>query len=587
MTGDKIGGGRLVLAAWLAVGAFALPAHAQQAAGSLAYGDADAGDDGAAGGETKPTRSPRTGAHDAHSGIAGYGSGRRTKIRPYLEVDQDLFAQLDPVNTLVTYTTLAAGADIDFGGRRTDGAVSVRYEHRFVEKGRTGSSDAISGLARVRREVVPRTLSIEAGGLAARTVVTAGGGTLLNSLATSGSTSQLWSVYAGPQLTTHLGRAAVNGGYTLGYTEIGALHSVTPIGGSGQALDVFDHSLTQQGSLSASFRPGEILPVGIGANAGYLREDISNLDQRLIDWRFGLQATLPVSRSVALVGDLGWERVQAAQRDALRDGTGKPVIGANGRYVTDKSQPRKIAYQTEGLIWDVGVLWRPSRRTSAAVYVGRRYDSLTYYGSLNYTPNARSSLNVSVYDGISGYGSSINNAVQSLPTDFEVSRNPFSGDIGGCAVGSSGGGCVNGALGSASSAFFRGRGVNLAWGARIGHLRAMLGAGYSYRRYIAAAGTVLAGANGSVDETYYVSAGLSGPIDRRSSFGVTGFAGIYHNARADVGDTTNWGVTGSLSRQITERLVGNASLGLFGVERRFSPDELDALARIGLRYNFR
>jgi hypothetical protein len=45
------------------------------------------------------------------SGRSGSGGGPavRTTIRPYLEVTQNLLAQITPGNDVVTYTTLAAG----------------------------------------------------------------------------------------------------------------------------------------------------------------------------------------------------------------------------------------------------------------------------------------------------------------------------------------------------------------------------------------------------------------------------------------------------------------------------------------------
>ncbi|MFD2782468.1 hypothetical protein ACFS32_16865 [Novosphingobium pokkalii] len=61
----------------------------------------------------------------------------RTTIRPYLEVTQNLLAQITPGNDVVTYTTLAAGVDATLAGRRTQGQVAVRYERRFVERGRS------------------------------------------------------------------------------------------------------------------------------------------------------------------------------------------------------------------------------------------------------------------------------------------------------------------------------------------------------------------------------------------------------------------------------------------------------------------
>ncbi|MFX4827904.1 hypothetical protein ABTB65_19430, partial [Acinetobacter baumannii] len=79
-----------------------------------------------------------------------------TRVQPYLELTQNLLAQLKPGNDVVTYTAVAAGVDVSLGGRRTQGAVSVRYERRFSEKGRYGSSDTVSGLARVQHELIAR-----------------------------------------------------------------------------------------------------------------------------------------------------------------------------------------------------------------------------------------------------------------------------------------------------------------------------------------------------------------------------------------------------------------------------------------------
>jgi len=151
--------------------------------------------------------------------------------------------------------------------------------------------------------------------------------------------------------------------------------------------------------------PGEPLPVGVGVGAGWLREDISNLDQRVDDKNVRGDVTLPVGGNLALVGGVGYEDVKVSHRDAVIDtNTGLPVIGADGQYVTDKSTPRLIAYETSGLIWDAGVIWRPSKRTALEAHIGRRYGSTTYFGSFAYAPSARSSLNVAVYDSVTGFG---------------------------------------------------------------------------------------------------------------------------------------------------------------------------------------
>jgi hypothetical protein len=239
-----------------------------------------------------------------------------------------------------------------------------------------------------------------------------------------------------------------------------------------------------------------------------------------------------------------------------------------------------------GLTWDAGVMWRPSRRTSLSAFVGRRYDSTTYYGSFAYAPNARSSLNVSVYDGVSGFGSAIGNALRELPTDFEVTRDPFNGGISGCAIGSTSGGCVNSALASVSSSVFRSRGVSATYGRTIGRMRAGIGAGYTTRKYIAAPGTILAAANGVTDKSWFVDAGLSGPIDRHSGFSVTAYAAWYESGFSAFGDSNAAGIHGSYFRNLTDRLVASASVGLDGITRKAVQNELVGSGQVGLRYNF-
>lgn len=564
-----------VLAAGLLVSA--APAALAQ---SLSYQAAD--DDGApADGGSDARSASRKGAGGHVS--RGTGSGLRTSIRPYLEVSQNLLAQITPGNDVVTYTTLAAGVDATLGGRRTQGQVSVRYERRFVEKGRIGDSDTIAGMARVSHQLVPRTLSIEAGALAARTRVEANGAASLNPISPNDAVSQVYSLYAGPALTTHVGQVAVNANYMAGYTKLTQKNAYQPAAGQPR-IDLFDHSVAQSAQVSAGVKPGVILPVGLVASAGWNREDISNLDQRIDDKQVGLQASLPMTRSAQLVGDIGWQHVQVSSRDALRDAQGNPVIDGRGRYVTDTSKPRQIAYDSEGLTWDVGVMWRPSRRTSLSAFVGRRYDSTTYFGSFAYAPNTRSSLNVSVYDGISGFGSSLGKALQQVPTDFTPGSSLGGGGLSGCGIGTTGGSCVNGALSSVSSSVFRARGVNATYGFAMGHLRLGVGAGYVRRRFIAATGTVLAQANGTVDESLYLDAGVSGPLGRDASFSVAVYDAWYNSGTSLLGKSNAYGAYASYFRRLADRLTGSASVGIDGVSRNLAADQLNVTGQLALRY---
>lgn len=543
------------------------PLHAQSLGYEAVDGDA-------------PT-SARTGRDPAARG----GSGGRTTVRPYIEAVQNVLWELSPGDDVLTYSSLAAGVDVALAGRRTEGVISVRYERRISQSDRVADGDTLSGLARIRHDLVPRTLSIEAGALATRSNIGAGGSSALNALANNDAVSQIYSVYAGPALSTHAGDVAISASYLAGYNRLEQDNVLQ--GSTGQPLnDIFDDSVVQSAQLSAGIAPGTVLPVGVTASGSFFQEDISNLDQRVRDLRGGVQVTLPVTGALAVVGSIGYEDVEISARDAVRDAAGAPVVASDGRFVTDKSQPRKLAYETDGLTWDAGVMWRPSRRTALSAFVGRRYDSMTYYGSFSYVPDARSSLTVAAFDNVSGFGGQVTRALRDLPTDFEVNRDPFNGQISGCAIGSQSGGCVNNALSSVSSSVFRGRGINATYARQIGRMQAGIGAGYMRRKFIARADSVLAAANGVIDESYYVDAGLGGPIDRRSRFAVSAYAAWFQSGLDSLNDTTTVGANAAYFRNLTDRLAASAAVGLDSVNRKVLEDQVVASGLVGLRYSF-
>ncbi len=581
-----------LIAPWGA-GGVALAQTAAGGGGPLRYTNPDAGDDTATAPDGSAVRGSSANGEDGRGAYTPPGTAnaaakarKRTRITPYIEIDQSIYDQVTPQSQVMTYTTVAAGADMTIGSHRTTGVATIRYEHHFSETRGVGSSNTVTGIARTTTELIPRTLTFDFGGLATHTSINPGGGALSNPVERNGSIYQIWSFYGGPSLSTHAGVLGIKASYDLGYNEIDRIRSYVPAGGT-TPVDLFGHSLTQQGTASIGVKPREVLPFGIALNGAYLREDTSNLDQRLTDERLGVQITQPITRSAALIGDVGWEKVQVAHRDALYDASGQPVVTSNGQYVIDRSKPRKIAYQTDGLAWDVGVVWRPSRRTMAAAFVGRRYDSTTYYGQFYHTPNSRSSISVSVFDGIYGFGSGVMATLQQLPTDFATTRDPFSGNVAGCLQGTTGGGCLTGALGSANALAFRAHGFNASYGVTLGRLSVNMGGGYFSRRFIGAQDTILASQNGALDQTWYVNAGLSGQIDRQTRFFVNGFGSVYRTSTVAQSDTADWGVNGSLVRHLTDRLVGTASVEVLGVNPQIAPDQLDMLGQLGLRYNFR
>ena len=521
---------------------------------------------------------------------AGRGSGRETgiQIQPYIEAAQVLSQELTPGDDLVTYTRLAAGVDAGFAGRNSAGSVSLRYERQISYDDDFGDFDTISGVARASLALVPRTLTLETGALASRTRVERNGfatnGAFGNN---SASTSQLYSIFAGPSLQTRQGPLEVSGAYRVGYSRVESPDAFA-IAPGGARVDFFDDSVTHNASARVGAAPGTLLPViGVGIGGGWNRQDISNLDQRIDNKYVRADVTLPVSLTLALVGGAGYEDNRVSSRDALRDGDGNLVIDGNGRFVTDDSQPRQIAYETDGFIWDVGIMWRPSRRTSLSANVGRRYGSTTYYGTLSYEPDQRSSLNVNVYDNITGFGGLLTDGLDGLGTDFEAFRNPISGDLGGCVVSSEAGNCALARLGSLRSSAFRSRGVTASYGRTYGPTTIGVGAGYDRRRFIAATGTVLGDVNGALDENTWVSAYLNHSLDRQSSVGVGVSASWFESGLDNAGDGVGYSANAAYSRNLVRGLDATFAIGLDGVSRDDRNDFAVASALIGLRYTFR
>ena len=520
---------------------------------------------------------------ESEAGDTSFAS-ERTSIDPYIEANSIASWQISPDSDVVTYTQLAAGVDAAIVGRNNGGSISLRYERNFAHQSDGADSDTLTGIARGYASIVPRVLTVEAGGLASSTRVDAQGRSVINPTVDDDFSTQTYSVYAGPNLQTRAGDVDVSANYRIGYTRVDGPDFVTA---GGRQADLFDESVTHSATVRAGTRPGQPLPVGVGVGAGYYQEDVSNLDQRVRDAYVRGDVTVPISPTLAIVAGAGVEDVEVSSRDAVRDAAGDPVIGSDGRFITDESSPRIIAYEASGLIWDVGVVWTPSSRTRLEAHFGHRYDSETFYGNFSWRPSSRSNLQIGVYDGIQGFGGRLNNALAQLPTDFTVTRDPVTGEITGCVTTLDGSGCLDGLLGSVRSSVFRGRGVTASYSRRIGRMTAGIGAGYDRRKFIGAPGTVLALADGIVDESYYVTAGLSGPVGQRGSFSINTFANWFDSGTAGVGDVRSIGSSASYTEQVMRNLSARAAVAISTLNSDIAPDNFTtASALLGLRYDF-
>ncbi|MES3108590.1 hypothetical protein [Sphingomonas aurantiaca] len=513
----------------------------------------------------------------------------RVTVRPYIEASQILDADLSGGDTL-TYTSLAAGVDATIATPRVAGQVSYRYERRFAWNDDVGDSDIHSGLARVDAKL-NRNLTIEAGGIATRTrsdIRGAAPGLLVGNV---DNVSQLYAVYAGPSFTGVAGPVTFNANYRLGYTKVETpTFADTNIGG--QRLDYYDDSIGHTATASATVAPGMIAPFGVTLSGAYDRETASQLKQRYEGYYGRGDVLQPISPYVALTAGVGYEKIETSQKDALVDATGAPVLDEDGRFVTNAASPRRIAYRTDGIYYDAGVVWRPNRRTSVEGHIGKRYGSLSYTGTATYQASQSVGLAVNVYDGVQTFGRQLRTGLANLPTSFVSGQQQgFGQQFNGCVFGSSGaqpGACLNDVFQSISTSSYRARGIDgvliatrgrSTWGAGIGYASRKL---YSPRL---APGLVVSGLD---DQSYYGQLFYARSLTPVSGINTDLFVNYYDSGVEDItGDTSVWsyGGTGTYYRNFG-RLGTTASLGLYSFKVGDLDSDWSAQALIGARYQF-
>ena len=137
------------------------------------------------------------------------------------------------------------------------------------------------------------------------------------------------------------------------------------------------------------------------------------------------------------------------------------------------------------------------------------------------------------------------------------------------------------------SATFRARGIGASYNLDLGRISAGIGAGYDRRKFIAAPGTVLAAANGVLDENIWLAAYLNGRIDRNSRYAVNLYANWFQSGATLDGNATALGASLAYYRNLTDRLTATAALGIDGISRAEPlDDQWAATALVGLRYTF-
>lgn len=519
------------------------------------------------------------------AGTAAQAQSRRVQVTPYIVVGQVLDADLNSGDVL-TYSTIAAGIDAAASTARVTGQLSYRYERRIAWDDRIGDSDIHSGLARVSAQVA-RGLTLEAGGIATRTrsdIRGAAPGVLVGNV---DNISQVYAIYGGPSYVTHAGPVAVAASYQAGYTKV-ETPSFAAVPAGQPRFDYYDDSFGQVAALSLGVQPGQILPVGLTASGGWEREDAGQLDGRYEGWRARGDVLAPISPYVALTGGVGYERIETSSRSALTDATGAPVVDRNGRFVTDAASPRRIAYRTDGVYYDAGVVWRPNRRTSAEARVGKRFGSISYTGLLTYQASEHVGLAADVYDSVTTFGRQLRTGLSNLPTSFIATRDAFTQQFNGCVFSTSGatpGGCLNDVFQSISTASYRARGADAVLSVTRGRSIYGGGIGYANRKLFnrdSVAGVTLFGIE---DESYYGQLFFNRTLTPVSTVDANLFVNYYESGVAQSFGVWSYGGTASYGRSFG-RLTTSASAGVYAFDTGDVDTTWSAQALLAARYSF-
>lgn len=564
---------RLTLAFGAAV-ALATAAQAQETP-RLGYGSFGGPDASAPPGG--PNGEAAEGNAPAPDSRSGQPRRRRTDVGAYLEVSQVLSADLGSGGDTLTYTSVAAGIDGRVQTRRVTAQVSYRYERDIDWQNHNLDADSHAGVAMVNVQVVPGAVQLDAGGLATRT----GGTGRVFGVTNRSQNVDVYSAYVGPTLSTHAGPLAINASYRLGSVWVDDHTPNTPLNQD------FDHATAQSATASVGMAPGHGLPIGWTIGAGYGREDTAGrFDQQFEGMYVRGDVVVPLGPTFAVTAGVGYEDIQSSQLDFVRDPvTGFPVIGPTGP-TPDPAAPRLLTYDQSGLIYDGGIIWRPSPRTELQARAGHRYGGTTYTGSLNHQFNEHQGVHIEVFDTVETFGRALTRDYAGLPVDSNVNRDPLTGGLGGCAFSSSGqgGACFDRSLSSITGSTFRARGTSLVFSGERGLWSYGIGAGYSHRRYARPALPGVA-AFAQSDDAWSIYGSLGRALSRVSSVNFNAFASWYSND-VDPNSVRTLGATVSYNRRLfLERLQLLAALGLYNTDDGID-SSTTASAQGGLRYTF-
>jgi hypothetical protein len=511
----------------------------------------------------------------------------RVTVKPFIEVQQVFSADLSGgANDTVTYTGVGAGVDATIYTPKLQGQIDYRYDHYFAETKHRSDGEAHTGLARLAYSATPE-LSIQASGIATRTrgnFATSSPGLLLGDFS---NTQQVYGAQAGPSYAGHVGDFDLNADYRFGWVKTDNGNGGFDLGPGQPVLQNGFTDTSHTATASIGQKPGVLLPFGWTVSGGYIRDEVHFLDARYTSKYGRVDITQPVSPTLALLAGAGYQADRAGQSAILVDNTGTAILDSHRHLRPDHSKARVLSYDQDGLIWDVGVLWRPSPRTSLEIRGGQRYGQTVITGNFTHKLSQTATIQVVAYDDIQSFGRQLTDGIGALPTSFAspIGLTPVA--LGGaCVFGANGasGGCLSG-LSSVASNFYRSRGVYGLISAQHGLWTYGLGVAYDNRKYFAPRdGTIVSTLAGLTDQSVTVDGTVSRQLSAVSTLTGTVFAAWYDSKLPGFSSYTTYGGTGAYTRTFGKHFTGQAAISVYSGSGGSFDEDVIGSALLALRY---
>lgn len=469
------------------------------------------------------------------------------------------------------WSELGAGVRGELDKERVDLNLQYRYARRFGISGEVDDNDRHTGSGLLRSELIRDLFYLDAQGAA----------TILNTQfagetdpdADDANQQQTFSASVQPALRRRFGRLLANLRYSYGIFEAEGRTSPLRIGepfSPNQSL-VSGASDTRNQSASLSLgNAGRSDRLRWRVVGEYQRDRIEQLDQLYRSKRALADGEYSLSRSIGLIGSVGYEDILDRQDTLLIDATGAPILDANGLLQRDPANPITVNFDESGPTFEGGVRYSPSRRTNLIVRAGRRFGDFTASGSLD----LRLSRGIQLF---ATYTESINNFGRLFTTLF---TDPVSGAITPVSSYASGG--QRAPLGSSTCAF----GLDAATGfCRFNLTQVATNATFKDQ---SAALTIARGAN-AVEEgpPLRFTGSVSGFFTRRSYLGRQPAGIPAGGAPLSLGGAvdTSYGVNLQAAQQLGDR--SNITFDLRGQRNEYglSRDGKDVFVTAQLRYD--